>query len=45
MLADHWRMPLFEIRPDLFPDGFLTRTELDLWNLYFENQEKASGKI
>jgi hypothetical protein len=38
-----WKKPLFEIRPDLFPEGYLTRTEIDLWNLYFKEKQRTSG--
>lgn len=25
---------LFELRPDVFPQGFLTEVEMHLWDLY-----------
>jgi hypothetical protein len=25
---------LFEVRPDVFPQGFVTETEMHLWDLY-----------
>jgi len=31
---------LYEVRPDLFPAGFLTDTELELWAMYFERLPK-----
>jgi hypothetical protein len=36
---------LFEIRPDVFPEGWLTDVELKLWGLYYEerNRRKARG--
>jgi len=27
---------LFEVRPDIFPQGFLTETELALWSKFFD---------
>jgi hypothetical protein len=27
---------LFEARPDLLPEGFLTETELGLWSRFYE---------
>ena len=33
---------MFEIRPDIFPDGYLTQTELELWNIHYEKKEQAS---
>jgi hypothetical protein len=35
---------LFESRPDLFPEGYLTQTEISLWALYYDNKNKAAGK-
>jgi hypothetical protein len=26
---------LYEIRPDIFPQGFLTNAEIDLWDKYY----------
>jgi hypothetical protein len=36
---------LYEIRPDVFPEGWLTDVELTLWGLYYEerNRSKARG--
>jgi hypothetical protein len=31
---------LFEVRPDIFPENMMTRTELELWSLFFEDREK-----
>jgi hypothetical protein len=28
---------LYEVRPDVFPQGFLTKNELMLWNIYYQN--------
>ena len=33
---------LFELRPDLFPEGWLTDCELWLWELYFTDLNRAS---
>lgn len=30
---------LYEVRPDLFPYGFLTDLEVMLWGEFFDNQE------
>lgn len=32
---------LFEVRPDLFPEGLLTDTEAELWGM-FENEMEAN---
>lgn len=39
-LADARGKLLFEIRPDLFPEGFLTDTELHLWGLFYEERDR-----
>ena len=31
---------LFEIRPDIFPEGYLTETEIELWGIYLESLPK-----
>lgn len=31
---------LYEVRPDLFPQGFLTDVELELWGKYFESKKQ-----
>ncbi len=31
---------LFEVRPDLFPQGRLTDLELELWSLYLDDKNK-----
>jgi len=30
---------LYVVRPDLFPQGFLTELELDLWARHYENKK------
>ena len=43
-LADSRNKFLFEIRPDLFPHGYLTDTELEMWELYYQDkQERRDG--
>lgn len=32
---------LYELRPDLFPEGFLTDTEMWLWELYLTDLNQA----
>ena len=32
---------LFEVRPDLFPQGFLTQAEIELWARYYGSLEKT----
>jgi hypothetical protein len=39
-LAGEWGKPLFEIRPDLFPEGFLTDAEMEIWALYYDEKSK-----
>lgn len=41
---------LFEVRPDLFPQGFLTKVEIALWLRYMEylqenKEQKKHGDI
>jgi len=31
---------LYEARPDLFPAGYLTNTEMELWGMYYDHIEK-----
>lgn len=35
---------LFEILPDLFPFGFYSDLEDQVWNLFFEEQQEIKGK-
>jgi hypothetical protein len=39
-LGHKWGKPLFELRPDLFPEGFLTDAETELWGLYLDSIKK-----
>jgi hypothetical protein len=34
---------LYQHRPDLFPQGWLTQDELVLWSLYYESKEQLTG--
>jgi len=34
---------LYQHRPDLFPQGFLTLDELTLWSMWYENKEQLCG--
>jgi hypothetical protein len=42
MLGDRMGKPLFEIRPDLFPYGRITRLEVELWAMHYQDQQKRS---
>jgi len=35
---------LYEARPDLFPTGFLSYTEMDLWARFYDEQSKRWKK-
>ncbi len=41
VLADKFGKPLFEMCPQLFPEGFLTDVEKLLWMHYFEHKSKV----
>jgi hypothetical protein len=30
---------IYELRPDLFPEGWLTECEIVLWSRYFDDQK------
>lgn len=32
---------LFEVRPDLFPQGFLTPVEAELWGLFYADLDAS----
>ena len=34
---------LFEVRPDLFPQGYLCDAEVALWDLYLEGLKDRHG--
>jgi hypothetical protein len=29
---------LFQIRPDVFPEGYLTETEISLWGMWYKQK-------
>ena len=35
---------LYEARPDLFPQGFLTTDELELWGMYYQDLDQHRTK-
>ena len=39
-MADKNGKFLFEVRPDIFPEGYLTPLETAVWALYFQEQEQ-----
>lgn len=44
MLCDLRGRFLYEVRPDIFPGGFLTYPEIDLWSKYYvEKNRKGNG--
>jgi len=44
MLCDKKDRFLFEVRPDLFPQGWLSELEVALWGKYYEEQNRAAKK-
>jgi len=34
---------MYEIRPDVFPYGYLTQTEIELWDLFYEERSHQNG--
>jgi len=34
---------LFEVRPDVFPEGYLTETETALWGLFYKERNARSN--
>jgi hypothetical protein len=34
---------LFEVRPDLFPERMLTRTETELWGFWYEERSRRNS--
>jgi hypothetical protein len=32
--------PLYELRPDIFPTGYLSDLEMQVWALYLDEREK-----
>lgn len=39
-MADIKRVFLFQVRPDLFPEGYLTDAEILLWSKYYDNKKQ-----
>ena len=37
-LADLKGAFLYQVRPDIFPEGYLTLIEIELWGLYYYNK-------
>jgi len=35
---------LYEARPDLFPEGYLTNLELELWHDFIEDKNKQRNE-
>jgi len=35
---------LYEHRPDVIPQGFLTHEELALWSAFYEQRKKQDGR-
>lgn len=35
---------LYEIRPDVFPGGYLTDLEIAVWALHFQAQDERRGR-
>lgn len=33
---------LFEARPDLFPAGYVTDVEMEVWNFYYRERNEAA---
>ena len=31
---------MFELRPDIFPEGYLTQTEIQLWDWFYAEIKK-----
>lgn len=43
-LADRGGRFLFELRPDLFPEGHLTPLEETLWGLFYEERAEQQKR-
>ena len=43
-LADTRGKMLYELLPHVFPEGYLTDTELALWGLFYEERERKRRK-
>lgn len=45
MLAEQRGRFLFEVRPDLFPEQYLTSAETALWGLYYDDKKQRSAAL
>ena len=43
-LCDNKGRFLFEARPDLLPEGYLTEAETIMWGWFFEEREAQRGR-
>lgn len=41
-LCDQRGRFLYEVRPDLFPQGRLTLTEMQLWGQFYEDRDRMT---
>ena len=44
-LSDSKGRFLFETRPDIFPQGFLTEDEIRLWSIYYANKPRSKKRV
>lgn len=35
---------MYELRPDIFPYGYLTPVESDLWDIFYQHLKESRGK-
>jgi hypothetical protein len=35
---------LFEARPDLFPEGYVTDVEMQVWNFYYQERNEMAKR-
>lgn len=43
MLCDARGLFIYQVRPDLFPQGILTDEEVYLWNLFYTDKNKKNA--
>lgn len=43
MLSEMRGLFLYQTRPDLFPEGWLTNEEMELWSRYYDWKKSAVG--
>jgi len=41
LCADRGRF-IYEVRPDIFPEGYLTDAEISVWHEYYREQNEAA---